>query len=114
MRTLGENMSELIIFCFTDLSTGGFQQEARENEQETHQLCSHPKAEQSQPDGEGLQGWKVFYLYFILRLLPHHRSVPQVWLHSEVSAAAADDICVSGLQLMLFSCNAQGVCVCVC
>lgn len=46
--------SELNIFFFTDAPAGGLQQETGANEQETHQLCSHPEAEQRQPDGESL------------------------------------------------------------
>lgn len=42
-------------FSAIDLPTGGLQQETWTNEQETHQLCSHPEAEQGQPNGESLQ-----------------------------------------------------------
>lgn len=44
-----------VLLCSTDLPSGGLQQKTRPDEQETHQLCRHPEAEQHQPIGKSLQ-----------------------------------------------------------
>ena len=99
--------STLLGFCFSfiDLPAGGIQQETRANEQETHQLCSHPEAQQGQPTGESLQGeWWLCSTTMTIVLV----CVLPMFLALWRSSSWSDE--QFRFQRMLFSCRSLTMC----